>query len=316
MIESKLSLVIARRTMLTPHICEFELRRPEGGHLPGFCAGAHINVETPSGVTRSYSLVNDETEADRYVIAVKRETAGRGGSLSLHADTMTGDLLRVSAPSNAFALKDAPRYLFIAGGIGITPIMSMVRSLKRDNRRSFLVIYSAQTAEMTPYIDELTASDLREKVIVHHDFADAGRFFDFWPFLKGPDGRHVYYCGPSLMMESIYSQTIHWPRSAVHCESFAGVSAVSVGSSPFRVRRAGTDEVYEIPANRSVVDVFRNAGLKPKSSCESGTCGTCRVRLIAGNPDHRDLVLNEDERGHFFMPCVSRAHSEEITLEM
>jgi phthalate 4,5-dioxygenase reductase component len=315
MLESKLSVVIARRTMLTPYICEFELRRADGEPLPAFRAGAHISVDTPSGSTRSYSLVNDEAETNRYVIAVKREHAGRGGSLSMHAETTVGDLLRVSAPSNAFALEDAPGYLLIAGGIGITPIMSMLRALKRRNERPFLLIYSAHNAEMTPYVEELTGSDMRKKVILHHS-ANAGRYFDLWSFLKVPDGRHIYYCGPPAMMDSIYSQTIHWPRSAVHSENFAGVSTVGIDSRAFRVRRAATDEVYEIPADRSVVDVFRNAGLKPKSSCESGTCGTCRVRLIQGDPDHRDLVLSESERSRYFMPCVSRAYSEEITLEM
>ena len=316
MVDSKLSVVIARRTMVTPHICEFELRHPDGGRLPAFRAGAHISVETPSGFMRSYSLVNDEIETYRYVVAVKRETTGRGGSLSMHAETMEGDILRVSHPSNAFALKDAPSYLFVAGGIGITPIISMIRSLRRDNRRPYLLIYCAQTVEMTPYLDELLAPGSHDNVIVHHDSAQGGRFFDFWPFLKVPDGRHLYYCGPSPMMESIHAQSIHWPRSAVHCESFAGVSAVSVDSRPFKVRRAATAEIYEIPADRSVVDVFRAAGLKPRSSCESGTCGTCRVRLIAGNPDHRDLVLSDDERDRFFMPCVSRAFSEELTLDL
>jgi phthalate 4,5-dioxygenase reductase component len=315
MLESRLNVVITRRTILTPHICEFELRRPDGEPLPSFRAGAHISVDTPSGGTRSYSLVNDETEIDRYVIAVKRENAGRGGSLSMHAKTTIGDILRVSEPSNAFVLEDAPNYLFIAGGIGITPIMSMLRTLKRNGRRPFVLVYSAHNAEMTPYIDELTAFDLRKKVVLHHS-ASAGRYFDLWPFLKVPDGRHIYYCGPSTMMDSIYSQTIHWPRATVHSENFAGVSAVGLDSRPFRVRRAATGEVYEIPVDRSVVDVFRSAGLKPKSSCESGTCGTCRVRLIAGDPDHRDLVLSESERSSYFMPCVSRAHSEEVTLEI
>jgi phthalate 4,5-dioxygenase reductase subunit len=153
---------------------------------------------------------------------------------------------------------------------------------------------------------------LRDHVIIHYDSVHGERFFDFWPFLRVPDERHIHYCGPSKMMDSIYAQTVHWPRSAVHSEDFGGVSAVSVTSSPFRVRRSATNEVYEIPADRSVVDVFRNAGLKPRSSCESGTCGRCRVPLITGDPDHRDLVLTEGERNQYFMPCVSRANSEVI----
>jgi phthalate 4,5-dioxygenase reductase subunit len=316
MIDSKFSVMIARRTMLTPQICGFELRRPDGGALPAFRAGAHISVDTPSGMTRSYSLVNDETESDRYIIAVKRENGGRGGSLSMHASAGKDDIIQISNPSNAFGLVDAPSYLFIAGGIGITPIMSMLKSLIKDRRRPFLIIYSARSPEMTPYMDELSVPGIRDHAIIYHDSAHGGRFLDYWPFLKAPDGRHIYYCGPSLMMDTIYAQTIHWPRAAVHYEDFRGVPAVAINSRPFKVRRAATNEVYEIPADRSVVDVFRSAGLKPKSSCESGTCGTCRVGLIAGEPDHRDLVLGENERGRFFMPCVSRALSDEITLEL
>ena len=315
MVEHKLNVLISKRAMVTPHICEFELRRPDGDSLPAFSAGAHISVDTPAGVTRSYSLVNDDMETDRYVIAVKREASGRGGSLSMHTHTVRGDILQISAPSNAFVLKDAPSYLLVAGGIGITPILAMMKRLRRDRRRPFLLVYSTQSLQLTPYLEELTAPDLRDNVIIHHDSVH-GRFFDYWPFLKVPDGRHIYFCGPQPMLDSIYAHTIHWPRSAVHYESFAGVAAVSFDSRPFKVRRAATNEIYQIPADRSIVDVFRDAGLKPKSSCESGTCGTCRVRRVAGDPDHRDLVLTDEERREYFMPCVSRAHSDEITLEM
>lgn len=312
----KLNAAVIGRKMITPQICQFELRHPDGRALPPFKAGAHINVDTPAGVTRSYSLVNDEIEDDRYVIAVKREHEGRGGSISMHAATAEGDILRISTPSNAFQLNDAAKYLLVAGGIGITPILSMFRKLVRQGHRNVRLIYCTRSAEVTPYLDELTAPGVRDLVMVHHGSHSLGTRFDFWPFLKAPAAQQLYYCGPSSLMAALYAQTIHWPRSAVHYEDFAGVSNVGVDSRPFKVRRAATNEILDIPADRSIIEVFRDAGLKPKCSCESGTCGTCRVRLISGKPDHRDLVLTEEERARFFMPCVSRAEGDEITLEI
>jgi phthalate 4,5-dioxygenase reductase component len=312
----KLNAVITTLKMITPQICQFELRHPDGRVLPPFKAGAHINVDTPAGVTRSYSLINDEIENDRYVIAVKREHEGRGGSISMHTATAQGDVLRISTPSNAFQLYDAAKYLLVAGGIGITPILSMFRKLVRQGHRDVRLIYCTRSAEATPYLNELTAPGVRDLVTIHHGSYSAGTRFDFWPFLRAPTGQQLYYCGPSALMVTLYAQTIHWPRSAVHNEDFGGVSIVGVDSKPFKVRRAATDEILEIPADRSIIEVFRDAGLKPNCSCESGTCGTCRVRLVSGEPDHRDLVLTQEERVQFFMPCVSRAVGDEITLEI
>jgi len=314
--ENKLNVTIASRKTLTPQICEIEFRRPDGADLPPFECGAHIVVETPNGMARSYSLVNDETENDRYVIAVKRENGGRGGSLSMHTETAPGDILRISAPINSFGFVQAPKYLLIAGGIGITPIISVFRKLLRIGHPDFRLIYSTRSAETSPYLKELTAPKARDFTTIHHTSLRDGTRFDLWPTLKAPDERHIYYCGPTSLMNAIYAQTIHWPRSAIHSEDFAGVSATGADSRPFKVKKLATGEVFDIPADRSIVDVFRDAGLKPKSSCESGTCGTCRVRLIAGVPDHRDLVLGENERQSFFMPCVSRAFSEELTLDI
>ena len=260
--ENKLNVVVAARDILTPQICQFELRNVSGDRLPPFEAGAQIVVETPAGMARSYSLINDEAETDRYVIAVKRENGGRGGSLSMHVNVVVGDVLRISAPANSLGFVEAPKYLLIAGGIGITPIMSMFKRLLRTGHRDFRLIYCTRSADSTPYLDEFTAPATRDFVTVHHTSACAGRRFDFWPVLNVPDGRHVYYCGPRSLMDAIYAQTIHWPRSTIHFEDFAGVPATGVDSKPFKVRRLATDDVFDIPADRSIVDVFRNAGLQ------------------------------------------------------
>ena len=287
------------------------MRSPE--RMPAFEAGAHIAVRTPSGAVRSYSLNNDDAETHRYVISVKREEGGRGGSVSLHAATKLGDALTVSVPKSTYAFKEGPKYLLIAGGIGITPIISMFRRLVRQNVSDVTLIYCTRVPEETAYWNELQQEPYRKHVRLHHSGHASGARFDFWPFFEKPDETQIYYCGPAAMMDAIHAMSIHWPRKSLHFESFSGAAAGD--DKPFKVRRAGTDMVFDIPSGKTVVEVLRDAGLKPASSCESGTCGTCRVRLIDGVPEHRDLVLSEDEKTDFFMPCVSRAYGGEITLE-
>lgn len=314
-VDDAMQLVVADRRMITPTVCRFEFRHPSGAALPAFTAGAHVTVQTPAGVARSYSLNNDDRERDRYVIAVKREDAGRGGSLSLHTGLQRGELITVSGPKSSYAFHPARRFLLIAGGIGITPMIAIFRRLTRDNADNVTLIYCTRTADDAPYRDELAEGRFTGKVLVHHSAAAGGRRFDFWPYFRTPDDTAIYYCGPEAMMNTIYALTIHWPRQAIHVESFAALRGGDV-NRPFRVRRARDGRVFEIPAEKSVIDVLRDSGLNPRCSCESGTCGTCRVGLLAGVPDHRDLVLSQVEKTDSFMPCVSRAYGEELVLEI
>jgi phthalate 4,5-dioxygenase reductase component len=307
------SLKLAARRDLTPEICEFTFAAASGP-LPSFTAGSHLTVQTPSGAWRSYSISNDDRETDRYVIAVKREEAGRGGSLSMHRQLAVGDVILARSPKNAFELaKDAPT-LLIAGGIGITPMLAMLRRLVAKSVPVRL-IYLTRSPGLTAYREILSAEPLAAHVTLHHDEGDRSRVFDFWPFFESPDDHHIYYCGPAPMMNAIYLRTIHWPRRQIHSESFAGVDSTDGTASPFRLRRAATGEVFDSPADKSVLDVLRDRGIAFASSCESGTCGTCKMRLVAGEPLHRDLVLTDSEKPSNFMPCVSRAAGEELTLE-
>jgi len=308
-----LALTLAARRDLTSDICEFTFPAASGA-LPPFEAGAHLTVQTPSGAWRSYSISNDDRERDRYVIAVKREDRGRGGSLSMHRQLAVGDSLLARAPKNAFELSaDAPT-LLIAGGIGITPMLAMLRRLVARGVPVQL-IYLTRSADLTAYRDLLTSAPFAPHVMLHHDEGDRGRTFDFWPLFKTPDDRHIHYCGPAPMMNAIYLRTIHWPRRQIHSESFAGVDSTDGTASPFRLRRAATGELFDIPADKSILDVLRDRGIAFASSCESGTCGTCKMRRVAGEPLHRDLVLSDAEKLDQFMPCVSRAAAEDLTLE-
>jgi phthalate 4,5-dioxygenase reductase component len=310
--------LVPRRVTRAERIAEdihlLELRDAAGGELPPFAAGAHLSVRVPNGLLRKYSLCNDPAERDRYVIAVKREAGGRGGSESLIRDVAVGHDLPVSAPVNNFALaRSAGGYLFIAGGIGITPIMAMMRTVQAKGGR-FKLYYCTRTPAATAFRDELGAPELRGKVTIHHDGGDLAKALDLWPIVEKPQGQHIYCCGPRGLMQAVRDMTGHWSPSAVHFESFAD-AAPRPDDKPFTVRLAKSGRTLEVPAGVTILEALRAAGLDVPSSCESGTCGTCRTKLIAGEADHRDLVLADDERASNIMVCVSRALGDEIVIE-
>jgi phthalate 4,5-dioxygenase reductase component len=310
-----LPLRVARACDLADGIREFELRSADGGELPEFTAGSHVSIRTPSGLVRKYSLCNDPAERDRYVIAVLREPNGRGGSRSLIDDVREGDEVLVSAPHNNFPLVKSPAgYLFIAGGIGITPIMSMVRHLKSSDGGKFKLCYCTRSAAVTAFRDELTGPQFRGQVTIHHDGGDPARMLDLWPLLEQPKG-HVYCCGPRPMMQDVRDMTGHWSSSSVHFEAFSEPEKRTPNDRLFRVRLARSGATVEVPVGTTILEAIRAAGHEAPSSCESGTCGTCRTALLAGEPDHRDLVLGEHERNTNIMICVSRAHSDELLID-
>jgi phthalate 4,5-dioxygenase reductase subunit len=305
-----LRLVVAEREDLTPNVVRLVLRDPAGAALPGYRGGAHVTVTTPAGPRRSYSLVDAGSRApQQYTICVRRDAAGRGGSVSLHDDVGAGDVLDVTRPANNFALKRAKRYVFIAGGIGITPIRAMVGELRARGGAEIEVLYLSRTPEDTVFLDEFSA----DGTLLHHS-STHGRL-DLWPYLAEPDeDTRVYCCGPTALIDEVLALTMHWRPSRVHVEDFAGVDALGGRRAPFTAVWEPTGERVEVPADRSMLNALRERGIDVDSSCESGTCGTCRLRLVAGEVDHRDLVLSEQERTRFVMPCVSRARSEEITV--
>ena len=322
MIEADDDAMAPLRVLSTARIAtdihQFELARADGGDLPEFTPGAHLRVRVPSGQIRCYSLTNDPAERHRYVIAVKREAAGRGGSASLVDGVAAGGQLPVSAPRNAFALTGKPAsYLFIAGGIGITPILSMMRHLEAAGGKPFKLYYLTRSPEMTAFRDELAAPERRGRVVIHHDGGDPAAGYDLWPVLEQPKGAHVYCCGPRGLMEAVKDMTGHWPTSAVHFEDFGiGAAQATADDRPFTVRLARSGQEFAVPAGASLLDTLRARGVKVASSCESGTCGTCRTRLIAGEADHRDLVLAPHERAGNIMVCVSRARSDTLILDL
>jgi phthalate 4,5-dioxygenase reductase subunit len=312
-----MQLVIARSEMAAADIRQFELRREDGGALPEFTPGAHLHVQVPNGASRRYSLCNDPAERERYVIAVKREAAGRGGSISLVDGARDGNLLTITALRNDFVLGCNPAsYIFIAGGIGITPILSMIRHLQSSGGKPFKLYYLTRSAELTAFHAELNAPGYRGKVFVHHDNGDPAQAFDLWPVLEQPRGAHVYCCGPRPLMEAVRDMTGHWSAAAMHFEDFGAAAAAASADTDFTIRLARSGATYSVPAGTSILEILRQNGHNIASSCEAGSCGTCRTRLLGGEADHRDLVLAEHERASEIMVCVSRARGGELVLDL
>lgn len=310
-------LRIARTSDVAEGIRSFELVSQDGSPLPSFTAGSHIRVQTPNGALRKYSLCNDQNERDRYVITVKRDPHGRGGSMSLVDDAHEGDVLLTSRPANAFPLIDsASSYVFIAGGIGITPIISMVRSFGGLPPAPWKLYYLTRSPEATAFLQELTAPDLRAHVQIHHSRGDPARRFDLWPVLERPSAAHIYCCGPQPLMDAVRDMTGHWPRSNVHFESFSEGGRARADDRPFTVRLARSGQSFRVPVGQSILTTLREGGCQLASSCESGTCGTCRTVLLSGEADHRDMVLMPEEWSSQIMICVSRARSPELVLDI
>jgi phthalate 4,5-dioxygenase reductase subunit len=296
-------LRVAAAARIADDIHRFELVHPDGQELPDFTAGAHLKLRVPNGLVRRYSLCSDPFDTTRYAIAVKREAGGAGGSVSLCDGVRAGDLLPCTAPRNDFPLTGRPTSrVLIAGGIGITPIMAMIAALEAEGA-AWKLFYLTRSPAQTAFLGELHG--FGAKVVIHHDGGDPDRSFDLWPVLEQPKGRHVMCCGPRPLMQAVRDMAGHWPASAVHFEDFSAAAATRPEDAPFSVRIGG--DVVEVPAGTTMLEALRAAGHALPSSCETGTCGTCRTRLVAGVADHRDLVLMEHEKARSIMPCVSRA---------
>jgi phthalate 4,5-dioxygenase reductase subunit len=315
-----LTLTVQRKTDIAQGITLFELADPQQRELPAFDAGAHIAVTTPNGLLRRYSLCNGPSERQRYVIAVKRDEQGGGGSKSMVDDLAAGSTLAVSAPLNYFPLaQHATRYLLLAGGIGITPLLSMVHELQA-RQADFQLIYCARFPESTAFLDELASPELAGRVQVHHSHGDPARSFAVEPLLaEYVDGTHLYCCGPRRLMQAVRAATRHWPSGTVHLEDF-GTSddPKAAGDKLFSVRLARSGITVAVPPGVSILEALRNRGAPAPSSCESGTCGSCRTRLLAGQVEHRDYVLDDEEHDTDIMICVSRAQAgcEQLVLDL
>jgi ferredoxin-NADP reductase len=316
MAAERLETLVAEIRDEAPGIRSYELKRADGGEMPPFAAGAHVDVDVPGGPVRQYSLCNPPSERHRYVIAVKREEAGRGGSAAFVDKVRQGDRLRISPPRNHFPLSvGAKRHVLIAGGIGIAPMLAMAHELRAQGA-DFTLYYCTRSPELTAFRDLLARPPFGGHVRFHHDGGDPARGIDLKPIVAAPGpGTHLYCCGPRGLMDAVRGATRHWPAGNVHFEDFSP-AAPKANDRPFQIKIASSGRIIDVPADKTVLAVLRESGYEVPSSCEAGSCGTCMTGLVAGDVDHRDFVLDDNERKHFLMVCVSRAKSGMLTLDL
>lgn len=316
-----LRVKVARKTKEALDICSFEFVEESGKELPGFSAGSHIDVEVAPGVTRQYSLCNDSSETHRYVIAVLREAAGRGGSAAMHDRVEVGDELTISAPKNHFPLAHgATSSLLIAGGIGVTPLLCMAERLHAMGA-PFDMHYCARSRARAAFVDHIVASTYAPSVRFHFDDEGAEQRFDISQQLSSPQrGTHLYVCGPKGFMDAVLfaARAQGWAEAQLHYEFFSVGVVTHSSDSGFEVLLASSGRLVMVPKDKSVVQALDEAGISIPVSCEQGVCGTCLTRVLSGEPDHRDLYLTPDEHAanDQFMPCCSRSKSARLVLDL
>lgn len=297
----------------------YELVEPAGRPLPPFTAGAHIDVHVAPGLVRQYSLCNDPAERDRYVIAVLCDEGGRGGSRAVHERIRVRDRVAVSAPRNHFALAGGARkVVLLAGGIGVTPLKAMAHSLRAAGA-DFELHYCAKAPECAAFGDELSA--LGGHVHYHFDGGDPAKGLDIAGMLARPAAdTHLYYCGPGGFMKACGDASAHWPAGTVHCEHFkaptAPASTAGSATAGYIAQIASTGLEVSVDAGQNLAEALQAAGVALETSCQSGLCGTCKVRYLSGEVDHQDYILDEAERQSFLTPCVSRACGERLVLDL
>ncbi|MCM2580000.1 PDR/VanB family oxidoreductase [Streptomyces meridianus] len=318
--EATTELVVAARTEEALGVVSLTLRRPGGGMLPPWEPGAHIDLVLEPDLVRQYSLCGDPADPDAWRIAVLREPAGRGGSARVQDSLAVGSRVAVRGPRNHFALEPAERYLFVAGGIGITPILPMIRAAEAAGAR-WRLLYGGRTRASMAFLDRLDAYGER----VHVAPQDETGLLDVAPHLDaaGPDAL-VYCCGPEPLLAAVEKLCAGRQSGALRVERFGAVGAPAVAeASPedggsFDVVLARSGLSLTVPPGTTVLEAVEQAGVDVLSSCREGTCGTCETDVVEGEPDHRDALLTEEERaeGASMMICVSRCRGPRLVLDL
>ena len=300
------------------NIISVELRALDQQDLPAFTAGAHINLNLPNGLVRSYSLLNDSSERHRYVLGVLKDAKSRGGSKAVHEQLRVGMRLDISPPSNNFPLhEDAPHSVLVAGGIGITPILCMARRLKTLGK-SFEVLYFARSRQHAAFFEDVQA--LGCKVHCHFDDQQSGQ-----PDLKAllaerniPHA-HYYACGPAVMLDAFVSHCQALGYAHAHIERFTAVeiAASADAQNTYTVELKRSGKIIQITPDMSLLSALQAANADIMTSCEQGICGSCETRVLEGVPDHRDSVLSPEEHAtnQMMMVCVSGCKSERLVLD-
>ncbi|WP_139826315.1 PDR/VanB family oxidoreductase [Derxia lacustris] len=317
-----LRLRVAHRRQEANDIVSLELVDPAGAPLPAFSAGAHVDLHLPGGFVRQYSLCNAPAERHRYVVAVLRDPASRGGSAALHAQVNADDLLDVGLPRNLFPLVAGDHHsLLFGGGIGITPMLAMAEQLAAEGA-SFDLHYSARSREHAAFAARLGECAYADRVGLHFSHGSDAQRLDIAAVLAAaPAGTHVYACGPQRYLDAVIAaaQAAGIDAARLHHEHFGSAAAEARdGDAPFELECLRSGRVVTVRRDQTAAAALAEAGIELPLSCEQGVCGTCLVPVLAGQPDHRDLYLSPAEQAasNRFTPCCSRARTARLVIDL
>lgn len=313
--EPEFTAVVREKKILAEGVAGLALARIDGVPLPPWRPGAHVDLILADGLVRQYSLCGDPADGETYRIAVLREQEGRGGSAHVHDAVAVGDPIRVRGPRNHFELRPAPSYLFVAGGIGITPLVPMIAEAEAEGAE-WRLLYGGRSHRSMAFLD--TLSRYGDRVLIHPQ--DVHGLLDLPEFLGGPvEGTLVYGCGPQPLLKAMEDACAAWPYGTLHVERFAPEQPIHTdGDAEFEVVLARSGVTLTVGPAQTILECVEAAGVPVLSSCQEGTCGTCETEIIEGVPDHRDSVLTEDDRasGEVMMICVSRCRGERLVLDL
>ncbi len=313
-----LELVVTDRTDLADDVVGLVLETPSGESLPEWTPGAHIDLVMGDGLVRQYSLCSSPADRHRFKVAVLLEPGGRGGSAHVHRNVIRGSRIQVVGPRNHFPLQPAERYQFIAGGIGITPIIPMIEQAQAHGA-DWRLLYGGRRRSSMAFTDELARYGDRVSYWPQDEFG----VLDLQGVLAEPrTDTLVYCCGPEGLLSAVEQACDHWPASALHVERFSarpGALAPSEGAlDSFQVvcRKSGLS--VDVGPGKAILDALREKGISMLSSCMEGICGTCETPVLEGTPDHRDSVLSAEEKAanDCIMICVSRSRTPRLVLDV
>ena len=314
--EVDLTLRVDSRTTGAEGVVVLDLGDPAGADLPAWAPGAHVDLRLPDGLTRQYSLCGDPADRSRWRIAVLREPESRGGSAHVHDALVEGVVVEVRGPRNHFPLVPAPRYVFVAGGIGITPILPMIDAADTAGAE-WELHYGGRSRRSMAFLQSLEEAT-GQRVTLHPQ--DEVGLIDLESLLGTPrPGTLVYCCGPEPLLVAVEQRCAGWPEGSLHVERFAPKDVGEpVLTGAFEVELALSGLSLTVPPEKSVLQVVEEAGIDVLSSCTEGTCGTCETTVLSGEVDHRDSLLTPAEQAvnDTMFVCVSRAACPRLVLEL
>src|ERR1700756_4569764 len=312
-------LIVRRRSTPAEGVAVLDLAHPQGEELPRWEPGAHIDLLLSEKLTRQYSLCGDSGDPSVWRVGVLLDPDSRGGSQYVHDNLQEGAQVQVRGPRNHFELVDAPKYRFIAGGIGITPIFAMIEEVQREGS-DWTLLYGGRTRASMAFGEGL-ADRFGDRVTLWPQ--DERGFLDLASRLKDPAGDTlVYCCGPEGLLSAVENQSAHWPAGALHIERFAAKAPTAEEAAGaldrFEVVCQRTGVTFEITSDMSILETLEEADIPIMGSCYEGVCGTCEARVLEGTVDHRDSVLSDAEKdaGEVMLVCVSRSRTERLVLDL